>query len=767
MSDICVVKRNGTKQKVSTDKIKFRILKLAYGLNRIQVDDIVNYVVNQIRNNIHTSELDLIAAKYCAIKIIDHPQYGLLAGRIAVDNLHKNTNKSFTETFLLCSKLLDKKIVEFVANNKNTLDSMIVHSRDFLLNYISFCTLETSYLLKNELKQVLERPQYMYLRTAIQIHYPDLEKIHETYELLSNQYFIHATPTLYNSCFKNNQLASCFLLQIPEDSIESIYNTLGKCAQISKGAGGIGLSIHNVRSKNSPIVGTNGFSNGIIPMCQVYNSTARYVDQGGGKRNGSFAIYLEPWHKDILDFLKSKSPIGEKESKLRDLFLGLWVPDLFMKRVKEDKMWTLFSPSDAKGLNLVYGKEFEELYEHYEASISKEHKTEISATQLWREILSVQLESGMPYILYKDACNEKSNQKNLGTIQSSNLCTEIIQYTSKDEIAVCNLASISLPAFVSSDKKTFDFKKFAEVVKVATNNLNQVIDRTYYPVEEAKNSNLKHRPIGLGVQGLADCFIKLGLVFDSKEAKELNKRIFEELYYAALDKSCELAELSGTTYHSYENSPIAKGLLQQDLWGRSSEETKDWSSLRKRIAKFGVKNSLLVAPMPTASTSNILGNVESFEPISAVLMRKILKSGEYIVGAPELVEKLEELNIWNETLKNKIINGDGSIQHIKEIPDEIKKLYLNVWEISGKSIIEMSADRGIYIDQSQSLNFFCKNSTMSELNSWLFYGWEKGLKTGMYYCRQKSKAEISKTKLMAQEEEVCSINNPNCETCSS
>jgi len=748
-----VVKRDGRKEPMMFDKITARVKKLCYGLNEL-VDPvkISMRVIEGLYDGVTTSELDNLAAEIAATLTTAHPDYARLAARISVSNLHKNTKKTFSEVMEDLYKyinprtgkqapLLSEEVYQVIIDNKEILDSTIIYNRDFGYDYFGFKTLERSYLLKLNGK-IAERPQHMLMRVSIGIHLNDLEAAIETYELMSKKYFTHATPTLFNSGTPKPQMSSCFLLTMKDDSIEGIYDTLKQTAKISQSAGGIGLSIHNIRATGSYIAGTNGTSNGVVPMLQVFNDTARYVDQGGGKRKGSFAIYLEPWHADIFDFLELKKNHGKEEMRARDLFYAMWISDLFMKRVQEDAMWTLMCPNECPGLCNVHGEEFEALYLNYEAQ-DKGRKS-IKARELWEKILESQIETGTPYMLYKDAANRKSNQKNLGTIRSSNLCTEIMEFTSPDEIAVCNLASIALPMFIKNG--TFDHKELFRITKRVTKNLNKVIDRNYYPVKEAENSNFRHRPIGIGVQGLADTFIKLRLPFTSDEAKQLNKDIFETLYFAAVTASMEEAK-EDEPYQSYKGSPISNGEFQYNLWGIKDEELSglwDWEALRKKVLKHGVRNSLLVAPMPTASTSQILGNNECFEPYTSNIYTRRVLSGEFIVVNKHLLEDLIELGLWNDSLKQDIMRANGSIQGIDNIPEDIKELYKTVWELSMKDIIDMSRQRGYFIDQSQSLNLFLEGATMAKLTSMHFYAWKSGLKTGMYYLRTKSAVDAIK-----------------------
>jgi ribonucleoside-diphosphate reductase alpha chain len=748
-----VVKRDGRKEPIMFDKITARVRKLCYGLNEL-VDPVkvAMRVIEGLYDGVTTSELDNLAAEIAATMTTTHPDYARLAARISVSNLHKNTKKSFSEVMEDLynyvnprtgkkAPLLSDEVYEIIQANREKLDSTIIYNRDFGYDYFGFKTLERSYLLKLNGK-IAERPQHMLMRVSIGIHLNDLEAAIETYELMSKKYFTHATPTLFNSGTPKPQMSSCFLLTMKEDSIDGIYDTLKQTAKISQSAGGIGLSIHNIRATGSYIGGTNGTSNGIVPMLRVFNDTARYVDQGGGKRKGSFAIYLEPWHADIFDFLDLKKNHGKEEMRARDLFYAMWIPDLFMKRVQEDGHWTLMCPNECPGLADTHSEEFEALYSKYEEE-GKGRKT-IKARELWEKILESQIETGTPYMLYKDAANRKSNQQNLGTIKSSNLCTEILEYTSPDEVAVCNLASIALPMFVKNGE--FDHKELFRITKRVTKNLNRVIDRNYYPVIEAQNSNFRHRPVGLGVQGLADTFIQLRMPFTSDEAKALNQEIFETLYYAAVTASMEEAKADGP-YETYEGSPMSKGEFQHNLWNVKDEELSgrwDWAKLRKQVKKYGVRNSLLVAPMPTASTSQILGNNECFEPYTSNIYTRRVLSGEFIVVNKHLLEDLVELGLWNEQVKQEIMRANGSIQNIEVIPQDIKELYKTVWELSMKDIIDMSRQRGYFIDQSQSLNLFMEGATMAKLTSMHFYAWKSGLKTGMYYLRTKSAVDAIK-----------------------
>lgn len=742
-----VIKRNGKKESVKFDKITARIEKLSYSLSPlVSPIDVAKKVIEGIYDGVTTTELDNLAAETAASLTTKHPDYAILASRIAVSNLHKNTVKSFSQTMHKLYNYIDKAtgkrmplladdVWEVIEKNAELLDSTIIYDRDFAFDYFGFKTLEKSYLLKIDGK-IAERPQHMYMRVAVGIHKDDIENAIKTYNLMSERWFTHATPTLFNAGTPKPQMSSCFLLTMKEDSIDGIYDTLKQTAKISQSAGGIGLAIHNIRATGSYIGGTNGTSNGIIPMLRVYNDTARYVDQGGGKRKGAFAIYLEPWHADVFEFLDLRKNHGKEELRARDLFYALWIPDLFMKRVESNGNWSLFCPNEAPGLSECWGEEFEKLYAQYEAE-GRARKT-VKAQDLWFAVLDAQIETGTPYLLYKDAANRKSNQQNLGTIKSSNLCTEIIEYTSKDEVAVCNLASIALPRFVNEGR--FDFDALYEVTYQVTKNLNKIIDGNYYPVEEARTSNLRHRPIGLGVQGLADTFIMMRLPFESDLARMLNKNIFETIYFAAMTASKDLAKTEGA-YETFAGSPVSKGIFQFDMWGVQPSDRWDWNSLKKEVMEYGVRNSLLVAPMPTASTSQILGNNECFEPYTSNIYTRRVLSGEFIIVNKHLLKDLVNLGLWNNSMKNRIIAANGSIQNIQEIPAEIKELYKTVWEIKQRTIIDMAADRGAFICQSQSLNLFVDNPTSSKLTSMHFYGWKKGLKTGMYYLRTQAASQ--------------------------
>lgn len=748
-----VLKRDGHRESVKFDKITARIEKLCYGLdpNFVNPVEVAMKVINGLYDGVSTQELDNLAAEIAATMTTRHPDFAKLAARIAVSNLHKVTSKSFSNTMKRLytyvdpktgqnAPLISKDTWRVIKENAAELDAAILYDRDFSYDFFGFKTLERSYLMKIDGK-VVERPQHLLMRVAVGIHGEDIPAAIETYNLLSEKWFTHATPTLFNAGTPKPQLSSCFLLTMKDDSIDGIYDTLKQTAKISQSAGGIGLSIHNVRAKGSYIKGTGGTSNGIVPMLRNFDMTARYVDQGGGKRKGSFAIYLEPWHADVFDFLELKKNHGKEEMRARDLFYAMWIPDLFMKRIENNEMWSLFCPNEAPGLADCYGEEFERLYEKYE----KEGKArrQVKAQDLWFEILEAQIETGTPYMLYKDAANRKSNQKHLGTIKSSNLCTEIIEYTSPDEVAVCNLASIALPKFVTEDGK-FDHQKLYEITKVVTRNLNKVIDVNYYPVIEARNSNMRHRPIGIGVQGLADAFILLRMPFDSAEARGLNKDIHETIYFAAMEASMELSKQQGP-YETFKGSPVSKGIFQFDMWGVTPDSGRwDWENLKKEVKQHGVRNSLLLAPMPTASTSQILGNNECFEPYTSNIYTRRTLSGEFIIANKHLMKDLIGLGLWNENMRQKLIATNGSVQPIAEIPQNIKDIYKTVWEISQKAIIDMSADRGAYICQSQSLNIHLTDPNFGKLTSMHFYAWKKGLKTGMYYLRSTAAADAIK-----------------------
>jgi len=743
--------RSGKLETVSFDKITNRIENLVIGLNEQYVDPVVvaQKTIEGMYDGISTEELDVLSAETCAYLSSTHPDYSVLGARILVSNLHRHTPNTFSECieklYLNESEfthehapLVSRELYELVQRHADKINQMIKNVRDFEYDYFGFKTLEKSYLLRCGNK-IIERPQYMIMRVALGIHMDDFENAFKTYELMSNGFFTHASPTLFNAGTTKAQMSSCFLLTMKDDSINGIYETLKQSALISQSAGGIGLAIHNIRAKGTFIRGTNGTSNGIVPMLRVFNDTARYVDQGGGKRKGAFAIYLEPWHADVLDFLEMKKNFGKEEMRARDLFYALWVNDLFMQRVEKDEMWSLFCPHEAPNLYNVYGQEFNELYTKYESE--GRFKKQVKARELWGMIIESQIETGSPFMLYKDAANEKSNQKNLGTIKSSNLCTEIIQYTSEKEIAVCNLASIALPKFVKDGK--FDFERLYDVTYQATINLNRVIDRNYYPVPEAEYSNRKHRPIGIGVQGLADTFFKLRLAFESEAANLLNQQIFETLYYAAMSASADLAKTDGA-YESYPGSPLSQGLMQFDLWGATPTSLWNWSALKEKVKAHGARNSLLLAPMPTASTSQILGNNECIEPITSNLYTRRVLSGEFTVINKHLVQDLIQLGLWDKQLKDKIVIGNGSVQQIEEIPAEIREIYKTVWEIKQKRIVEMAAARSPFIDQSQSLNIHMEGANAAKLTALHFTAWKAGLKTGMYYLRTKAAADAIK-----------------------
>jgi len=805
-----VLKRNGREQDVHFDKVSHRIGKLCNmkpQLDRNYVDStqIAQKVISGIFPGVSTRELDRLAAETAAYNSSRHPDFDALAARIEVSNMHKETAQDFRVKFkqlrdYVCPKtlqpapLIAEKPYLFFERNSEKLCSALLYERDYDRSFFGFKTWERSYALRCHGK-IVERTQDMFLRVAIGIHHPEdptncsqaendaaVDACIETYDLLSQGFFIHATPTLFNAATPAPQMSSCFLVQMKEDSIAGIYDTLKQCALISKSAGGIGVAVSNVRAANSYIRGTNGQSNGLVPMLRVFNDTARYVDQGGGKRKGAFAAYLEPWHADIFDFLELKKNHGNEEHRARDLFYGLWIPDLFMQRVANNEEWSLFCPNEAPGLHNVHSNEFEALYCRYEQE--GKARAVISAQKLWHRIIESQIETGTPYMLYKDACNQKSNQQNLGCIKSSNLCTEIIEYTDPDEIAVCNLASLALPKFVNKETNTFEHEKLACVVAVAVRNLNKIIDRNFYPLPEARRSNLRHRPIGLGVQGLADVFLMLRMPFASDEAKKLNREIFETIYFAALSESCRLAEIIGKPYETFAGSPLSEGKLQFDLWNELPESERsgsarrwDWNALRMRIGLAGVRNSLLVAPMPTASTSQILGNNECIEPYTSNAYTRRVLAGEFMVINEHLVRDLIELNLWDEKMRNNIIKNRGSVQNIDEIPADLKALYKTVWEISQRDLIDMAADRGIYIDQSQSFNVHLPQPNYSQLTSLHFYAWKKGLKTGMYYLRSKAGADAiqftvsSKSKQQQRKEkqtagEVCTMQD-GCISCGS
>lgn len=754
--EMYVIKRDGRMEKIAFDKILRRVKSIGEKSNlKLNYTLFVMKVINQLHNKISTYQIDELAAEQCASLITTHTDYGILASNIVISNCHKKINKTFSETIDMIYNFKDEnnkpfnlicdRMYSFITSNSIELDKMIDKERDYNIDYFGFKTLEKSYLIKLN-KKIVETPQYLFMRVACGIHCYSinnnnnntseiLKNIKETYDLMSKKYFIHATPTLFNAGTKRPQLSSCYLLGMEDDSIDGIFNTLKDCANISKWAGGIGLHIHNVRGFGSHIRGTNGYSNGIVPMLRVFNSTARYVDQGGGKRNGSFAIYLEPWHNDIEEFLEMRKNHGDEEMRARDLFYALWIPDLFMKRVKNNEDWSLFCPNICPGLSDVYGDEFENLYIKYEEE--NKAKKVVKARDLFFRILDSQMETGTPYMLYKDAANIKSNQKNLGTIKSSNLCTEIIEYSDKDETAVCNLASLSLPTYVNKDG-TFNYKKLVDVTRVVTRNLNKVIDINFYPTEKTLRSNMRHRPIGIGVQGLADTFALMKIPFHSDKAKKVNKMIFESIYYGAVTESIELSK-QHKPYDTFQGSPASKGILQFDLWNVEPSKRYDWNEVKNNVIQYGMRNSLLVAPMPTASTSQILGNNEAFEPFTNNIYMRRTIAGEFVVVNKYLMRDLIELDLWSKEMKDTIIENNGSIQNIKEIPDDIKERYKIVWEIPMRHLIDMSAERGPYICQSQSLNLWMEDPNYKSLTSMHFYSWSKGLKTGIYYLRRKPK----------------------------
>lgn len=799
-NEMYVTKRTGKTEVMSFDKILLRVKKLGQevGIN-INYSALVIKIMDQLFSNISTTQIDELVAEQCVSMITQHIDYGTLAARIVVSNLHKNTDNKFSNVMRslykyknangTSSPLISKSVWDFIRNNMSVIDAMIVNDRDYLFDYFGFKTLEKSYLIKIN-GRIVERPQYMWMRVAIGIHGDNLELIKETYDLMSQKYFTHATPTLFNAGTTKPQLSSCFLVGMEEDSINGIYNTLKDCANISKYSGGIGLHTHNVRAKNSHVYGTNSTADGLVPMLRVFNSTARYVNQA--KRPGSFAIYVEPWHADIFDFLELKKNHGDEEMRARDLFYALWIPDLFMERVKQpDGKWSLFCPNECPGLPDVYGDEFVKLYESYEEK-GMARKT-VPARELWLKILNAQMETGTPYMLYKDAANKKSNQKNLGVIKSSNLCCEIMEYSSPTETAVCNLASIGLPAFINVESKTFDYEKLHHVVKHVTNNLNQVIDRNFYPTDKAKNSNMRHRPVGIGVQGLADVFFLLDLPFYGDAAKEINKLIFETIYHAALEKSNEIAigrytaicemdsqqrqkyltsdelKLTDTfmgAYSSFNGSPASNGILQFDMWNVEPSARYDWNKLKASIIKFGIRNSLLVAPMPTASTSQILGYNECFEPITSNIYSRRTLAGEFIVPNKYLMKELIDLGQWNDEIKTNIIANKGSIQQLTHLPEHMRNKYKIVWEIPMKHVIDMSVDRGAYICQSQSLNLWMEDPVYNKLTSMHFYAWSKGLKTGIYYLRRKAKHQAQQFTIEPTAAAGTTSSEGICEMCS-
>ena len=775
--DMRVTKRNGQVEDIAFDKILTRIKKLGQEVNiQINYSSLAMKVIDQLYDKIETTKIDELAAEQCAALSTNHPDYGTLAARIVVSNHQKNTDHIFSNVVKQLydfkdihgthKPLLSQTLYTYISQYSVVIDAMIDYNRDYLIDYFGFKTLERAYLFKINNK-VIERPQHMWMRVAIGIHGDlnntnSLSLVKETYDLMSQKYFTHATPTLFNAGTPRPQLSSCYLIAMEDDSLDGIYNTLKDCAQISKYAGGIGLHIHNIRAKGTHIQGTNGTSNGLVPMLRVFNNTARFIDQGGGKRNGSFAIYLEPWHPDIDDFLELKKNHGDEELKARDLFYALWISDSFMERVKSNAKWSLFCPHECPGLSDVYGDKFVELYEKYE-SAGKARKV-VNARDLWFKILDSQMETGTPYILFKDAANRKSNQKNLGTIKSSNLCCEIVQYSDDKETSVCNLASIGLPSFVNVETKQFDYNKLHEVVKVVTNNLNRVIDINFYPTEKTRVSNFKHRPIGIGVQGLADALFMMDIPFQSDAAKEVNILIFETIYHAALEKSNEIAKELGESYSSFPGSPASKGILQFDMWSKEPTPGRyDWTTLKQSIITHGLRNSLLVAPMPTASTSQILGFNECFEPFTSNLYSRRTLAGEFVVVNKYLMKELIQLGLWNEQIKNNIIANKGSVQQLAILSDHIRNKYKIVWEIPMKHVIDMSADRGAFICQSQSLNLWVEDPTYNTLTSMHFYSWKQGLKTGIYYLRRKAKHQAQQFTIEPEQNQV---KDEICEMCS-
>jgi len=770
--EMYVIKRDGQREIVSFDKILQRIKKTGQEAGiQLNYTALTMKVIDQLFDGISTSQIDELTSDQCASLASTHPDYTALAGRIVVSNLQKNTSNSFAAAMThlyyfrdkheKLSPLISYELYQIVVKHNKELNALCDYSRDYLIDFFGFKTLERAYLMKID-KKVVERPQHMWLRVAIGIHGDNMERVKETYEYMSLKYFTHATPTLFNAGTTRPQLSSCFLLAMESDSIPGIYNTLSDCANISKWAGGIGLHIHNIRATGSHIRGTNGISNGIVPMLRVFNTTAKYVDQGGGKRNGSFAIYLEPWHADIEIFLQMRKNHGDEELKARDLFYALWIPDLFMERVKTDGDWTLVCPDECPGLADVYGDEFNELYTRYEEK--KKGRKTVSARKLWFQILDAQMETGTPYLCYKDAANRKSNQKNVGVIKSSNLCSEIMEVSTPEETAVCNLASIALPAFIDYTIRppTYDFEKLHKITKIVTYNLNKVIDVNYYPTDKTRASNMRHRPVGIGVQGLADTFIQMGFPFASDTAKDLNRLIFETMYHAALEQSCELAREEGY-YETFPGSPASKGELQYDLWGVTPTEGRyDWSALKENIKIHGLRNSLLLAPMPTASTSQILGYNECIEPITSNIYSRRTLAGEFMLGNKYLIRDLLDLGLWNEELKNNIIANRGSIQHMEFIPENIREKYKTVWEIPMRNLIDMAADRGAFVCQSQSLNLWMEEPTYSALTSMHFYAWSKGLKTGMYYLRRRGRHQaqqftIEPTNRHGGQDDICEM----------
>jgi ribonucleoside-diphosphate reductase alpha chain len=777
INEMRVTKRNGDLQDMFFDKILTRVKKLGKEANiQINYSALVIKIIDQLYDTISTTKIDELTAEQCAMSSTQHPDYNVLAGWILISNHQKNTEPSFsyimeslynfTDVNGNHAPLISKESWDIVHLNKDLLDSMIDHSRDYLIDYFGFKTLERAYLFKIR-NTVIERPQHMWLRVALGIHGNDMTAIKETYDLMSLKYFTHATPTLFNACTPKPQMSSCYLIQMEQDSVDGIYDTLKDCAQISKYSGGIGLHIHNIRSTGSHINGTNGKTNGLVPMLKVFNSTAKFINQGG-KRNGSFAIYLEMWHPDIQDFLDLKKNHGDEEMRARDLFYALWVCDLFMQRVHSNEIWSLFCPRECPGLDNVYGEDFVKLYEKYE--FEHKYKKRINARDLWLQILDSQMETGTPYILYKDAINIKSNQQNIGVIKSSNLCSEITEYSDENETAVCNLASIALPSFVNKETKTFDYDKLHMVSQTITNNLNKIIDVNFYPTDKTRVSNLRHRPIGIGVQGLADTFILMDLSFYCDEAKQINIKIFETIYHAALTRSNNLAIKEGA-YSTFQGSPASQGILQYDMWGVTPSDRYDWSALKESIKTHGLRNSLLVALMPTASTSQILGYNECFEPLTSNIYSRRTLAGEFIMANKYLMRELIDLGLWNDQIKNNIIENKGSIQHIDIIPQHIRNKYKIVWEIPMKHIIDMSADRGAYVCQSQSLNLWVEDPNYNTLTSMHFYAWKKGLKTGIYYLRRKAKHQAQQFTIEPKKNNTTNNtnnteNNDICEMCS-
>ena len=757
-----VIKRSGDEVEMLFDKVTKRIRKLnqapEFEVLNVQPDKVAQKVFTSMYDGISTTEIDNLTAEVAVAMITEHPDYETLATRVTVSNLQKACPATFSDAMVA---LHVKGIVSdhFMKCIDLSMDTWIQTKRDYLFGYFGIKTLQRGYL------NVGETPQYLFMRVAVGIHGDDLPRVRETYDLMSQKFFTHATPTLFNAGTNNPQMSSCFLVAMKDDSIEGIYETLKECAHISKWSGGIGIHCSNIRANGTRINGTNGVADGIVPMLRVFNNTARYVNQGGGKRKGSFAIYLEPWHADVMEFLELRLNQGDEEARCRDLFTAMWIPDLFMEKVEKDEDWHLMCPRESPGLPDVYGEAFNELYRTYVAQ--GRFKKVIKAREVWDAILKSQVETGTPYMCYKDAANEKSNQKNIGTIKSSNLCTEIMEVSEAGETAVCNLASICLPTFVKGNQ--FDFGKLHEVTRVVTRNLNRVIDRNYYPTEAARKSNMRHRPIAIGIQGLADVFMMLGLAFDDQKSRELNKGIFEAIYHAALTESCELAKEDGP-YETFAGSPASQGILQQDMWAKDSNEF--WNEIRDSIKTHGLRNSLLVAPMPTASTAQIMGNNEAFEPYTTNIYLRRTLAGEFVMINKHLIKDLQKLNLWNPQIKNEIVRNGGSVQQIDGIPQDLKNIYRTIWEIPQKSIIDMSADRGVYIDQSQSLNIFMENPTLAKLSSMHMYGWKKGLKTGMYYLRTRAKAKAQQVTVPVAQptpEQVlaCSLANPEgCEMCS-